>query len=101
MTALLATILAAALLQVALVVGVLTPLLLHSVPAPTVALAVALPAGLAIGSLILAFFSWRGVKSGLRTTVSADESSLQSTLRLAPGHASPRSRQDLKPIQAP
>src|SRR6186713_3683322 len=81
MTALLATILAAALLQVALVVGVLTPLLLHSVPAPTLVLAIALPAGLAFGSLILAFFSWRGVKSGLRTTVSgADERSLESTL---------------------
>jgi hypothetical protein len=102
MTALLATILAAALLQVALVVGVLSPLLLHSVPAPTLGLAIALPAGLALASLILAFLSWRGVKNGLRSTASsAGKSSREDIPQLARGHASTRSQQDLQPIQAP
>ena len=101
MTALLATIVAAALLQVALVVGVLSPLLLRSVPGPTLGLAIALPAGLALASLMVAFFSWRGVKSGLRSTVSSAGESSPAVIPLpAAGHASTRSQQDLQPVQA-
>jgi hypothetical protein len=102
MTAVLATIVAAALLQVALVVGVLSPLLLRSVPAPTLGLAIALPAGLAVASLIVAFVSWRGVKTSLRSTVAtARDNSHQSIPQLVRDHTSTRSQQGLKPIQAP
>lgn len=108
MTALLATILAAALLQVALVVGVLSPLLLRSVPGATLGLAIAIPAGLALASLILAFISWRGVKRGLRSTVQSStvqsttgESRLQDIPRLGRDPGSPRSQRDLNAIPSP
>ncbi|HKO93788.1 MAG TPA: hypothetical protein VJU61_21690 [Polyangiaceae bacterium] len=71
LTAALATIVAAALLQVALVVAVLSPLLLHSVPLNTLLLAIAVPLVLVLASLTWAFLSWRGVKQGLRSTASA------------------------------
>ena len=102
MTALLATILAAALLQVALVVGVLSPLLLRSVPGPTLGLAIAIPAGLALASLILAFISWRGVKRGLRSTVdTTGESHPEDIPRLGRDLGSMRAQRDLKAIPSP
>ena len=64
--ALLLTLLAAALLQVALVVGVLSPLLLRTMPSPTVWLALALPAGLALLSLCGATVAWVSLQRSLR-----------------------------------
>ena len=102
MTALLATILAAALLQVALVVGVLSPLLLRSVPGSTLGLAIAIPGGLALASLILAFISWRGVKRGLRSTVdTTGESHPEDIPRLGRDLGSMRAQRDLKAIPSP
>jgi hypothetical protein len=58
LAALLLTLVAGALLQVALVVGVLTPLLLRTLPSQTVWLAVAIPGALAVLSLCGAAVAW-------------------------------------------
>lgn len=58
LTALLLTLLAAAMLQVALVVGVLSPLLVQTLPSHSVWFAVALPAALAVLSLCGAAVAW-------------------------------------------
>jgi hypothetical protein len=65
-TALLATILAAALLQVALVVCILSPLLVRTLPPDSVWMAVALPSVLALASLVAAGLAWSSVGRSLR-----------------------------------
>jgi len=102
LTAVLATILAAALSQVALVVGVLSPLLLRSVPAQTLLLAIALPAVLALASLTWAFLAWRGVKSGLRSTATpGGHGSAQNIPQFADARHPPPSQRGLTAIQSP
>jgi len=64
--ALLATILAAALLQVALVLVILFPLLVRTLPAEQVWMAIALPSLLALASLLAAALAWRGTRRSLR-----------------------------------
>jgi hypothetical protein len=78
-TALLATILAAALLQVALVVCILAPLLVHTLPSDSVWMAVALPSVLALASLVAAVLAWSSLGRSLR----------KSTPGVAPGADSP------------
>jgi len=66
LAALLLTLLAAAMSQVALVVGVLSPLLLRTLPTHNVWLAVALPAALALLSLGGAAVAWVSLQRSLR-----------------------------------
>ena len=68
LAALLLTLVAAAMLQVALVVGVLAPLLMRTLPSHTVWLAVALPGGLAVVSLCGAAVAWVSLQRSLRKT---------------------------------
>lgn len=69
--ALLLTLLAAAMLQVALVVGVLSPLLLRTLPSHSVWLAVALPAALAVLSVCGAAVAWVSLQRSLRKSTNA------------------------------
>jgi len=102
LTAVLATILAAALSQVALVVAVLSPLLLRSVPAQTLLVAIALPAVLALASLTWAFLAWRGVKSGLRSSASPGGDGVpQDIPQLADARPPSPSQRALTAIQSP
>ncbi|HVZ35933.1 MAG TPA: hypothetical protein VG963_26080 [Polyangiaceae bacterium] len=71
LAALLLTLLAAAMLQVALVVGVLAPLLVHTLPSHSVWLAVALPGGLALVSLCGAAVAWVSLQRSLRKSTNA------------------------------
>jgi hypothetical protein len=68
LAALLLTLVAAAMLQVALVVGVLAPLLVRTLPSHNVWLAVALPAALAVLSLCGAAVAWVSLQRSLRKT---------------------------------
>jgi hypothetical protein len=69
LAALLLTLVAGALLQVALVVGVLTPLLLRTLPSHTVWIAVAIPGALAVLSLCGAAVAWVSLqRSSSKTT---------------------------------
>jgi hypothetical protein len=72
LTALLATIVAAALLQVALVVVILSPLLVRTLPSESVWMAVALPALLALASLVAAALAWSGTRRSLRQSATSD-----------------------------
>jgi len=64
--AVLATILAAALLQVALVVFILSPLLVRTLPVGSIWMAVVLPSLLALGSLVAAGLAWGSLGRNLR-----------------------------------
>jgi hypothetical protein len=65
-TAVLATILAAALLQVALVVFILSPLFVRTLPVDSIWMAVALPSLLALASLVAAGLAWGSLRRSLR-----------------------------------
>lgn len=64
-TALLVTIVAAALLQVALVVFILAPLLARSLPEESFWLSLALPSVLALASLVGAGLAWASLRRSL------------------------------------
>jgi hypothetical protein len=73
-TALLATIVAAVLLQVALVVLVLSPSLLQALPGDRVYLALGLPVGLALTSTLFALLAWLRVLRDSRPGTPAADS---------------------------
>jgi hypothetical protein len=78
-TALLATILAAALLQVALVVCILSPLLVRTLPSDSIWMAVALPSVLALASLVAAGLAWGSLGRSLRKSASSNAPAPDST----------------------
>jgi hypothetical protein len=78
LAALLLTLVGAAMLQVALVVGLLAPLLLRTLPSHTVWLAVAVPGGLAALSLCGAAVAWVSLQRSSSKTTNSVVASAES-----------------------
>ena len=93
--ALLATILAAALLQVALVVGVLSPLLVRTLPSEAVWMAIVLPALLAVTSTFAAVLAWRSMTRSLKGSA-AHASAASATNRAADSAGAPAALDSLQ-----
>src|SRR5262249_20857605 len=86
-TALFVTMLATALLQVALAMGVLSPLLARSLPADELWMPLGVPIVLALGSLVAAGLAWGSVRRSLlesaRSAPTASDHSAQLEARSA------------------
>jgi hypothetical protein len=91
LTALLATILAAAFAQVTLLIAVLYPLLSPNLSSAHLLFGLAVPAGLAVASLIVAVVAWGDVRHGKRpqkATLKTAEETANHHFVSAAGHPS-------------